>query len=115
MTCCLVYLAAEADQRIKGFIVDTGMAPSENGAVAFGAQALEPSFVVRLRLRWVRHQLSNDAELQRAYGQLIGWVRQRTSRGEQSLLCDSATERLQAIRKLAPDLVCRLPQGEVAR
>lgn len=111
----LTYDTPEGGERIKSFIVDQGLFASESGVLAFGACALEPSTVIRLPLSWIRDQLSKDMGLQIAYGQFTDWVRQRKSRREQALLCDSATERFKAMQKLEPDLVQRLPQGDVAR
>ena len=110
----LVYITPEGEERIKSFIVDQGVFAAENGMLAFGARTLEPSTVIRLPLQWVKDQLSKNADLQRTYSQFADWVRQRKSRREQSLLCDSATERFQAMQALEPDLVSRLPQGDVA-
>ncbi len=111
----LVYITSEGDERIKSFIVDQGLFAAENGVLAFGAHTLEPSIVIRLPLQWVKEQVSREVDLQRAYSQFTDWVRQRKSRREQSLLCDSATERFRVMQTLEPDLVSRLPQGDVAR
>lgn len=111
----LVYVTPEGEERIKSFIVDQGIFAVENEALAFGALALEPSIVVRLPSQWVKDQIFRDAELQRAYGQFTDWVRRRKARREQSLLCESATERFLAMQKQEVDLVRRLPQGDVAR
>lgn len=111
----LVYITPDGEERIKSFIADQGIFAAENDALAFGARALEQSTVVRLPLRWVKERISSDADLQRAYGQFTDWVRQRKARREQSLLCESASERFQAMLKREPDLMRRLPQGDVAR
>lgn len=111
----LVYLTPEGDERIKSFIVDQGVFAVEQGTLPFGALALEPSTVVRLPLRWVRDQVVRDAELQSAYARFSDWVRRRKSIRERSLLCDSAGERFQEMKRQEPDLVRRLPQGDIAR
>ena len=111
----LFYVTPDGEEKIKSFIVNRGLFAAENGLLPFGARTVEPSTVIRLPLSWVKRQLSKDMELQGAYGQFMDWIRQRKSRREQSLLCDSATERFQTMQKLEPDLIRRLSQGDVAR
>jgi CRP-like cAMP-binding protein len=111
----LFYMTREGEERIKSFIVDQGVFATEGSTLAFGARALEPSTIVRLPLRWVRGKVAADVELQRAYSQFTDWVRQRKSRREQALLCQSAAERFQTMQTQELELVRRLPQGDIAR
>lgn len=111
----LVYLTYEGEERIKSFIVDQGIFAAEEGAIAFGARALEQSTVVRLPSLWVKERIAIDTDLQRTYAQFTDWVRQRKSRREQALLCETAAERFQVMQDRDADLVRRLPQGDVAR
>jgi CRP-like cAMP-binding protein len=111
----LVYVTPEGDERIKSFIVDQGLFAAEQGVLAFGARALEPSTLIRLPINWVKARVAEDGALQRAYGQFTDWVRQRKARREQSLLCDSVSERFQAMQLHEPELLERLPQGDIAR
>ncbi len=111
----LTYLTQEGDERIKSFIVDEGLFAVDPGGLAFGARALEPSILVRLPLRWVRRQISERPDLQRAQLQFSEWVRRRKSLREQALLCASAAERYRILQAQDQDLIQRLPQGDIAR
>jgi hypothetical protein len=56
-----------------------------------------------------------EVELQRDYADFTDWIRQRKAVREQSLLCDSAAERLKRMQLHEPELLRRLPQGDIAR
>jgi CRP-like cAMP-binding protein len=111
----LFYITPEGEERIKSFIADQGLFAVEGDALAFGARALEPSTVIRLPTRWVKARIASDTDLRQAYAKFTDWVRHRKAMREQSLLCESAAERFQAMERSTPDLVGRLPQGDIAR
>lgn len=111
----LVYVTPEGDERIKSFIADQGLFAAEGNGPAFGARTLEPSTIIRVPLPWLQQRIAENPDLQRAYGQFADWVRQRKSRREQALLCDSAAERFRAMLRLEPGLLSRLSQGDIAR
>lgn len=111
----LVYVTPDGEERIKSFIVDQGLFAAEDGQLAFGARTLEPCQIARLPRRWVDARIAEDAELVRAYGQFTDWIRRRKAKREQSLLCASAAERFQDMRRHEPDLMNRLAQGDIAR
>lgn len=111
----LVYVTPEGDERIKSFIADQGLFAVEDNGPAFGARTLEPSTIIRIPLPWLQQQMAENTDLQRAYGQFADWVRQRKSRREQALLCESAAERFRTMQMLEPALLSRLSQGDIAR
>lgn len=111
----LVYLTPDGDERIKSFIVDKGLFAMADANPAFGAVALEASELLRLPPIWVKAQIAADDLLGREYPRFLNWVRERKSRREQALLCDSAEARLRRLREEEAELAARLPQGDIAR
>jgi len=110
----LVFLTPQGDERIKNLIVDQGVFAVDDLAVRFGAQAIKPSELVRLPIGWVRQEIADDMELGTLFSRFSDWVRSRKAQREQTLLCRSATERYLDIRQQQPNLIERLPQGDIA-
>ena len=111
----LSYLAPGGGETIKSLVVDQGMFGREDNGPDFGAYAIEASHLVQLPQSWVSKQVSESPNLQQGYALFIDWIRGRKAEREQSLLCLTPQERLLDFRKAEPDLINRLPEGDIAR
>lgn len=111
----LSYLAPGGGETIKSFIVDQGMFGREDNGPDFGAYAIEASQLVQLPQSWILRQVSESEKLRQAYALFLDWIRGRKAERERRLLCLTPQERLLDFRKAEPDLIVRLPEGDIAR
>ena len=111
----LSYLAPSGGETIKSLVVDQGMFGREDNGPDFGAYAIEASQLVQLPQIWVSKQVSESPKLQQGYALFLDWIRGRKAEREQRLLCFTPQERLIDFRKAEPDLINRLPEGDIAR
>lgn len=111
----LSYLAPGGGETIKSFVVDQGMFGREDNGPDFGAYAVEASQLVQLPQSWVLRQVSESEKLQQGYALFLDWIRGRKAERERRLLCLTPQERLLDFRKAEPDLIVRLPEGDIAR
>jgi len=116
----LAYQTPAGDERIKSFIVDTGLFAAGDPGHAhdpsrFTAECLEECEIVRLPLAWAGVQIAREPRLLAAYASFSAWVRRRKELREEALLCESAEERYRAFLATMPDLARRLRQGDIAR
>lgn len=111
----LSYLAPGGGEAIKSFVVDQGMFGRENSGPEFGAYAIEVSQLVQLPQTWISKQVSESPKLQQCYALFLNWIRGRKAEREQRLLCLTPQERLLDFRQAEPDLINRLPEGDIAR
>ncbi|MCZ8323367.1 MAG: Crp/Fnr family transcriptional regulator [Novosphingobium sp.] len=114
----LTYLTDNGDEWIKSLIADRGLfggfAPQPQPS-RFGAVAIEPVRVAELPGAWLRTVLARDPALAAASAQFFVWLAERKQVREEALLCQSAEQRYCQIIAQEPDLVRRLPQGDIAR
>ena len=111
----LSYLAPGGGETIKSFVVDQGMFGREDNGPDFGAYAVEASQLVQLPQSWVLRQVSESEKLRQGYALFLDWIRGRKAERERRLLCLTPQERLLDFRKAEPDLIVRLPEGDIAR
>lgn len=112
----LTYLTPSGDEWIKSFIVDQGLFGALDGKISrFGAISLESCTVVRLRVAWVLQEVAADPRLGAQTTALYQSVLDRKQKREEALLCDTAEVRYRKMLDEEPDLLARLPQGDVAR
>jgi CRP-like cAMP-binding protein len=112
----LTYLAQSGDEWIKSFIVDQGIFGALEGAVSrFGAAAIEPCTIARVPADWARQTIAADQQLAGVAEAFNRWLLERKQQREEALLCDSAETRYREMLIRVPDLLARLPQGDVAR
>ena len=111
----LSYLAPGGGETIKSLVVDQGMFGREDNGPDFGAYAVEASQLVQLPQSWVLRQVSESEKLRQSYALFLDWIRGRKAERERRLLCLTPQERLLDFRKAEPDLIVRLPEGDIAR
>jgi CRP-like cAMP-binding protein len=112
----LTYLSQSGDEWIKSFIVDQGLFGSLDEDVnRFGAFAVTDCRIARLPLAWARNRISSDPAFALQVAAFSRWLVARKQEREEALLCDSAEVRYRRMREEQPDLLARLPQGDVAR
>ena len=111
----LSYLAPGGGETIKSFVVDQGMFGREDNGPDFGAYAVEASQLVQLPQSWVLRQVSESEKLRQGYALFLDWIRGRKAERERRLLCLTPQELLLDFRKAEPDLIVRLPEGDIAR
>lgn len=114
----LTYLSAEGDEWIKSFILDGGLFGALGRGKAgsrFGARVIEASRIAELPGHWVRRILIEDAEIAAHAAAFTAWLAERKMAREEALLCQSVEERYRALLAEEPELLARLPQGDIAR
>ena len=111
----LSYLAPSGGETIKSLVVDQGMFGREDNGPDFGAYAVEASQLVQLPQSWVLRQVSESEKLRQGYALFLDWIRGRKAERERGLLCLTPQELLLDFRKAEPDLIVRLPEGDIAR
>jgi CRP-like cAMP-binding protein len=114
----LAYRTGDGQERLKSLIVDLGVfgaADGEHGPTGYRAECLEPSVIVRLPRGFVEARVAGDAATRAAYLAFSGWLLRRKQAREEALLCLAAADRYRRMRAQHPDLMSRLPQGDIAR
>lgn len=114
----LTYGTAAGDEWIKSFIIDTGVfAPTEGEGQTstYAAHCLEPSEVILLPRAVVAEAVRRDPAVQAAYLDFTAWVLRRKQDREASLLGTTPEARYRALLSASPQLLARLPQGDIAR
>jgi CRP-like cAMP-binding protein len=114
----LTYVSAEGDEWIKSLIVDTGLFGSADGSVAasrFGAAAVEACTVAELPSQWLRRVAAEDAGIAAQITAFTAWLAERKLAREEALLCRTPEERYRDLIASEPELLARLPQGDIAR
>ena len=115
----LIYETIDGDEWIKSLIADRGLfGPSDFGegsAIAYSAQAIEPSTIGQIPLAWVAQTVAKAPDMAASYTRFVNWVRQRKEAREAALLCHSAEDRYRALLANMPHLLARLPQADIAR
>lgn len=113
----LSYASESGDAWIKSFIADRGLfgcfRPDEE--LRFTATAVEDCRVVQVPTSWLAAAIASDPALAAGAAAFAAWLLDRKQAREEALLCLSPEDRLRLFLQQEPELVHRLPQGDIAR